>query len=95
MLSVGGDGESHCSKAEDNSAHDEGVVFPVGWLCVPTTGRRPDVLGETVGSWLMVLYIVLSERCILNLAAATHFDWTRCEGNKVVRKAIVIEQRSK
>lgn len=84
MLSVGGDGESHCSKSEDDGAHDEGVVFPVGWLCVPTTGRRPDVLGETVGSWLTVLYIVLSERCILNLAAATHFDWIICEGNKII-----------
>lgn len=40
---------SECNRcdAEDDETHDGRVGLPVGGLCVPTTGRRPDVLGVT------------------------------------------------
>jgi hypothetical protein len=35
----------HADDAAEGEAYDGGVGFPVGGLGVPTTGRRPDVLG--------------------------------------------------
>ena len=35
----------HGGNAKDDQAEDGGVLLPVGRLGVPTTGRRPDVLG--------------------------------------------------
>ena len=47
VFAVCGDGKGHCGNAEDDGARDEGVVSPVCGLCIPSTGRGPDVLGET------------------------------------------------
>jgi hypothetical protein len=35
----------HADDAGEHQAHDGRVAFPVGGLGVPTSGRRPDVLG--------------------------------------------------
>lgn len=35
----------HADDATEGEAYDGRVGFPVGGLGVPTTGRRPDVLG--------------------------------------------------
>ena len=79
VLAIGRDGKGHGCNAKDDGAHDGGVGLPVGGLSVPTTGRRPDVLGETglsvsagnvqvvdwwIGPW--------KQKRILNLATATH-----------------------
>jgi hypothetical protein len=39
------DGPGHSDDAGEHQAHDGRVAFPVGGLGVPTSGRRPDVLG--------------------------------------------------
>lgn len=37
------------SDEEDDTTEDSRVLLPVGRLSVPTTRRRPDVLGVAVG----------------------------------------------
>ena len=39
----------HADDAAEGEAYDGRVGFPVGWLGVPTTSRRPDVLGVSAG----------------------------------------------
>jgi hypothetical protein len=42
------------SDAYDDSHKDSRVRLPIGRLCVPATGRRPDVLGvpiSVLGDW--------------------------------------------
>jgi hypothetical protein len=45
VFSVGAEPPGHADNADEDGAHDEGVGFPVRGLRIPTTGRRPDVLG--------------------------------------------------
>lgn len=46
-LAVGAKLPGNGDDAEDDSASNQRVAAPVGRLSVPTTGRRPDVLGVT------------------------------------------------
>jgi hypothetical protein len=45
VFSVGTEPPGHADNADEDGAHDECVGFPVRGLRIPTTGRRPDVLG--------------------------------------------------
>jgi hypothetical protein len=45
VFPVGAQLPHHGRDAEDDDAEDGRVGLPVGRLRVPTTGRRPDVLG--------------------------------------------------
>ena len=38
----------HSNNAAEGEAYDGRIGFPVGGLGVPTTGRRPDVLGVPI-----------------------------------------------
>lgn len=49
VLAVRADHPGHADYAAYDEAHDGGVCFPVGRLRIPTSGRRPDVLGVPVG----------------------------------------------
>ena len=59
ILAVCAQHPGHSDDAAEGEAYDGGVGFPVGGLGVPTTGRRPDVLGVSelsimreVGNWI-------------------------------------------
>lgn len=49
VLSVCADHPDHADDAAEDQAHDGRVALPVVGLGVPTSGRRPDVLGVTAG----------------------------------------------
>ena len=44
VFMVGAEFPGHCSNHHNDTARNCRVGFPVRWLTVPTTGRRPDVL---------------------------------------------------
>ena len=44
-LSFRTDVPCHCGNPEYDQTKDGRVCFPIRWLCVPTSGWRPDVLG--------------------------------------------------
>jgi hypothetical protein len=48
VLALRGYGPGHADDAGEDEADDGGVALPVGGLRIPTTGRRPDVLGVPV-----------------------------------------------
>ena len=48
VLALCGNGPGHADNAGENEANDGGVALPVGGLRIPTTSRRPDVLGVPV-----------------------------------------------
>jgi hypothetical protein len=48
VLEVCAQHPGHSDNAADGEAYDGCVGSPVGGLGVPTTGRRPDVLGVSV-----------------------------------------------
>lgn len=45
VLALGADSPGHADDADEDEAHDGRVGLPVCGLRIPTTGRRPDVLG--------------------------------------------------
>jgi hypothetical protein len=48
VLAVCAHHPGHADDAAEGEAYDGRVGFPVGGLGVPTTGRRPDVLGVSI-----------------------------------------------
>lgn len=50
VLPVCADGPGHGDNAAEHKAHDSCVGLPVVGLGVPTTGRRPDMLGVPVAT---------------------------------------------
>ena len=60
VFSFSADTPCHGSNAKDHSEHDGGISFPIGWLRIPTTSRRPDMFGISAeaneflgGEWRM------------------------------------------
>ena len=49
VLALFGNGPGHADDADEDEADDGRVALPVGGLRIPTTGRRPDVLGVPAG----------------------------------------------
>ena len=47
VLPIGTHAPGHCGDAEDDEAHDGGVLFPVGGLGVPASSWGPDMFGVT------------------------------------------------
>ena len=45
VFAVGAEHPDHADDAAEGEAYNGRIGFPVGGLGVPTTGRRPDVLG--------------------------------------------------
>lgn len=48
VFNLGAVAEGHGDDAEEDASNDRRVGLPVLGLRVPTTGRRPDVLGVAV-----------------------------------------------
>lgn len=53
LLAIGTKLPSNGDNAKDDGASNQSVAPPVGRLSVPTTSRRPDVLGVAVISCLV------------------------------------------
>lgn len=51
VFALGAQLPRHGGDADDDADEGGRVHLPVGGLCVPATGRRPDVLGVT--GWLV------------------------------------------
>lgn len=90
-LAVGAHAPRHGGDTEDDAHHDGRVGAPVGRLCVPAAGGRPDVLGVAVCGAAVSHFVpystcgmdvggVRTESCLLPLRMELrHVQW-RCFG---------------
>lgn len=47
-LALGAEVPHQAGDAQNDNSEDGCVLLPVGWLCIPATSRRPDVLRVSI-----------------------------------------------